>query len=71
MHSDGRKVDIMVANHLPSRMRPRLAQRAAFAAPAGEFAGMVPQDSVAIAPGVTTVAIAAFAVVWFKIWLTY
>jgi len=38
MHSDGRKVDIMVADHLPSRMRPRLAQRAAFAAPAGEQA---------------------------------
>ena len=38
MHSDGRKVDILVADHLPSRMRPRLAQRAAFAAPAGEQA---------------------------------
>lgn len=35
VHADGRKVDIMVADHLPSRMRPRLAQRPAFAAPAG------------------------------------
>lgn len=33
VHADGRKVDIMVADHLPSRMRPRLAQRPAFAAP--------------------------------------
>ena len=38
VHADGRKVDIMVADHLPSRMRPRLAQRSAFAAPAGEQA---------------------------------
>lgn len=38
VHADGRKVDIMVADHLPSRMRPRLAQRPAFAAPAGEQA---------------------------------
>lgn len=38
VHVDGRKVDIMVADHLPSRMRPRLAQRTAFAAPAGEQA---------------------------------
>jgi hypothetical protein len=37
-HADGRKVDIMVADHLPSRMRPRLALRPAFAAPAGEQA---------------------------------
>ena len=38
VHEDGRKVDIMVADHLPSRMRPRLAQRDAFAAPAGQQA---------------------------------
>jgi hypothetical protein len=38
VHSDGRKVDIMVADHLPSRMRPRLALRPAFAAPAGQQA---------------------------------
>jgi hypothetical protein len=37
-HGDGRKVDVMVADHLPSRMRPRLARRPAFAAPAGEQA---------------------------------
>lgn len=37
-HTDGRKVDIMVADHLPSRMRPRLSLRPAFAAPAGEQA---------------------------------
>lgn len=37
-HTDGREVDIMVADHLPSRMRPRLAQRPAFAAPAGQQA---------------------------------
>src|SRR4051812_36529179 len=30
VHADRRKVDIMVADHLPSRMRPRLAQRPAF-----------------------------------------
>lgn len=35
---DGRKVDIMVADHLPSRMRPRLAQRPAFPAPGGQQA---------------------------------
>ena len=38
VNTDGRKVDIMVADHLPSRMRPRLAQRPAFRAPAGEQA---------------------------------
>lgn len=38
VHPDGRKVDIMVADHLPARMRPRLAQRDAFAAPAGQQA---------------------------------
>lgn len=38
VHADDRRVDIMVADHLPSRMRPRLAQRPAFAAPAGEQA---------------------------------
>lgn len=37
-HADGRKVDLMVADHLPSRMRPRLARRDAFAAPAGQQA---------------------------------
>lgn len=37
-HTDGRKVDIMVADHLPSRMRPRLALRPAFQAPAGQQA---------------------------------
>lgn len=37
-HSDGRKVDVMVADHLPSRMQPRLSRRPAFAAPAGEQA---------------------------------
>ncbi len=38
VHADGRKVDIMVADHLPSRMRPRLARRPALQAPAGEQA---------------------------------
>lgn len=38
VHADGRKVDVMVADHLPSRMQPRLARRPAFAAPAGEQA---------------------------------
>jgi len=36
LHPDGRKVDIMVADHLPSRMTPRLARRPAFEAPSGE-----------------------------------
>lgn len=36
--SDGRKVDVMVADHLPSRMQPRLARRPAFPAPSGEQA---------------------------------
>ncbi len=38
LHPDGRKVDIMVADHLPSRMTPRLARRPAFEAPSGEQA---------------------------------
>jgi hypothetical protein len=38
LHSDGRKVDLMVADHLPSGLRPRLARRDAFAAPSGEQA---------------------------------
>jgi hypothetical protein len=37
-HADGRTVDLMVADHLPSRMRPRLDRRPAFAAPSGEQA---------------------------------
>ncbi|MFZ1381799.1 MAG: hypothetical protein WAS54_03305 [Scrofimicrobium sp.] len=37
-HEDGRKVDLMVADHLPSRMEPRLNRRPAFAVPAGEQA---------------------------------
>lgn len=37
-HEDGRKVDLMVADHLPSRMSPRLDRRPAFAAPSGEQA---------------------------------
>jgi len=37
-HADGRKVDLMVADHLPSRMSPRLDRRPAFAVPAGEQA---------------------------------
>lgn len=35
---DGRKVDLMVADHLPSRMSPRLDRRPAFEVPAGEQA---------------------------------
>ncbi len=35
---DGRKVDLMVADHLPSRMQPRLSRRPAFVAPSGEQA---------------------------------
>ena len=38
VHEDGRKIDVMLADHLPSRMKPRLAQMPAFAAPAGEQA---------------------------------
>lgn len=38
LHTDGRKVDLMVADHMPSRMRPRLGQRDAFVAPSGEQA---------------------------------
>lgn len=37
-HEDGRKLDLMVADHLPSRMEPRLDRRPAFAAPSGEQA---------------------------------
>ena len=37
-HDDGRKLDVMVADHLPSRMVPRLDRRPAFAAPSGEQA---------------------------------
>jgi len=37
-HPDGRKVDVMVADHLPSRMEPRLGRKPAFAAPSGEQA---------------------------------
>ena len=37
-HEDGRKLDLMVADHLPSRMEPRLDRRPAFAAPGGEQA---------------------------------
>lgn len=37
-HDDGRKVDLMVADHLPSKMTPRLDRRPAFAAPSGEQA---------------------------------
>ena len=37
-HDDGRKVDLMVADHLPSRMIPRLDRRPAFEAPSGEQA---------------------------------
>jgi hypothetical protein len=38
LHADGRKVDLMVADHMPSGMRPRLGQRDAFIAPSGEQA---------------------------------
>jgi len=37
-HADGRKIDVMVADHLPSRMSPRLDRRPAFEAPSGEQA---------------------------------
>lgn len=37
-HEDGRKLDLMVADHLPSRMEPRMDRRPAFAAPSGEQA---------------------------------
>lgn len=37
-HEDGRKLDLMVADHLPSRIEPRLDRRPAFAAPSGEQA---------------------------------
>jgi hypothetical protein len=38
VHADGRKIDVMIADHLPSRMQPRLARMPAFAVPAGEQA---------------------------------
>ena len=38
LHVDGRKLDLMVADHLPSRMQPRMDRRPAFGAPAGEQA---------------------------------
>jgi len=38
VHPDGRKIDLMVADHLPSRMQPRLARRPAFPVPSGEQA---------------------------------
>ena len=34
-HSDGRKIDVMVADHLPSRMEPRLGRRPALPVPGG------------------------------------
>lgn len=38
-HPDGRQVDVMVADHLPSRIAPpRISRRPAFEAPAGEQA---------------------------------
>lgn len=37
-HDDGRTLDLMVADHLPSRMKPRIDRRPAFAAPSGEQA---------------------------------
>lgn len=37
-NADGRKLDLMVADHLPSWMEPRLDRRPAFAAPSGEQA---------------------------------
>lgn len=37
-HPDGRKLDLMVADHLPSRMQPRLDRRPAFPVPSGEQA---------------------------------
>lgn len=37
-HEDGRKLDLMVADHLPSRMDPRMDRRPAFPAPSGEQA---------------------------------
>lgn len=38
LHADGRKVDLMVADHMPSGLRPRLGKRDAFVAPSGEQA---------------------------------
>lgn len=37
-HLDGRVIDVMVADHLPSHIRARLAGRPAFQAPAGQQA---------------------------------
>lgn len=34
-HTDGRKLDLMVADHLPSRMEPRLGRRPALPVPGG------------------------------------
>jgi len=34
-HADGRKLDLMVADHLPSRMEPRLGRRPALPVPGG------------------------------------
>jgi len=34
-HADGRKIDVMVADHLPSRMEPRLGRRPALPVPGG------------------------------------
>lgn len=37
-HADGRVIDVMVADHMPSHIRARLAGRPAFQAPAGQQA---------------------------------
>lgn len=37
-HEDGRKLDLMVADHLPSRVEPRLDRRPALAVPSGDQA---------------------------------
>ena len=37
-HADGRVIDVLVADHLPSHIRARLAGRPAFPAPAGQQA---------------------------------
>jgi hypothetical protein len=38
VHADGRKVDVMVPDHLPSKLRLRLARKSALEAPAGQQA---------------------------------
>jgi len=38
VHADGRKVDVMVPDHLPSAIRMRLARKPALAVPAGQQA---------------------------------